>query len=143
MDLAGFLICTPPFVRIFVFNHGRDRKRGKYLHDGWQEMNVRKGLLWLNIERVMPWLVLVIMLFYTYAKFFGHPYGFRWDPTGVIVYVFDKQPEPTFRMDDQIVQIGDITWEEFSKDLRKMFFVGVKPGDVIPSVVERNGEIVN
>ena len=106
-------------------------------------MNVRKSLPWLNIERVMPWLVLVIMLFYTYAKFFGHPCGFRWDPTGVIIYVFEKQPEPTFRVDDRIVQIGDITWEEFSKDLRKTFFVGVKPGDVIPSVVERNGEIVN
>ncbi len=72
-------------------------------------MKIQKSSLWLIIEQVMPWFILAILLFYTYAKFFGHQYGFRWHPsTGTIIYVFDKQPEPTLREGDQIVQIGPL-----------------------------------
>ena len=107
-------------------------------------MNTWKSSLWLNIERVMPWLVLILLLFYTYAKFFGHPYGIRWSSsTGIIIYVFDKQPEPTLKEGDQIIRIGDVTWDEFSKDLRKTFFVGARPGDVVPIIVERDGQKIN
>src|SRR5690349_16300717 len=107
-------------------------------------MNVQRNSVWLNIERVFPWLVLAILLFYTDAKFFGHPYGFRWSAsTGVIVNVFDKQPEPTLKEGDQIVQIGPVSWNEFAADLHKTFFEGVKPGDVVPIIVERGGEMIN
>src|SRR5215211_331845 len=107
-------------------------------------MKISNSTLWLFLERIMPWFILLIMLFYTYAKFFGHPYGFRWDgTTGVISHVFNKQPEPTLKLGDQIIQIGDLTWEQFSADLRKTFFEGVKPGDSVPIVVDRNGQIVN
>ena len=103
-------------------------------------MNAQKNSLWLIMAQVMPWFVLAILLFYTYAKFFGHPYGFRWDSSGMIIYVFDKQPEPTLREGDRIIQIGPLHWDEFRIDLRKTFFEGVKPTDVVPIVVERNGE---
>ena len=107
-------------------------------------MNLQRNSFLSVFEKTLPWLILVIMLSYTYAKFLGHPYGLRWDAsTGSIIHVFDKQPEPTFRVGDQIIQIGDITWKEFSHDLHKTFFVGVKPGDVVPSIVERNGQTVN
>jgi len=106
-------------------------------------MNTRKNSLWLIMAQVMPWFVLAILLFYTYAKFFGHPYGFRWDSSGIIIYVFDKQPEPTLREGDRIIQIGPLHWDEFRIDLRKTFFEGVKPRDVVPIVVERNGETLD
>ena len=99
-------------------------------------MNTRKSSLWSVIEQVIPWFVLAILLFYTYAKFFGHPYGFRWDSSGIIIYVFDKQPEPTLKEGDKIIQIGPLRWDEFRADLRKTFFEGVKAGDVVPIVVE-------
>ena len=104
-------------------------------------MDGRKNLLWLHMAQVMPWVVLAILLFYTYAKFFGHPYGFRWgSSTGVIIHVFEKQPEPTLKEGDRIIQIGDVTWENFRADLRKTFFEGVQPGDVVPITIERNGQ---
>src|SRR5688572_17597801 len=107
-------------------------------------MNTRKSSLWLIIEQVLPWFVLAILLFYTYAKFFGHPYGFRWgSSTGVIIYVFDKQPEPTLKEGDKIIRIGSLHWDEFSADLRKTFFEGVNYGDVVPIVVNRNGQTLN
>jgi len=107
-------------------------------------MKIQKSSLWLIIEQVMPWFILAILLFYTYAKFFGHQYGFRWHPsTGAIIYVFDKQPEPTLREGDQIVQIGPLRWEDFYADLRKTFFEGNKPGDVVPIVVKRGAQALN
>ncbi len=107
-------------------------------------MNAQKSSLWLIIEQVVPWLVLAILLFYTYAKFFGHPYGFRWgSSTGMIILVFDKQPEPTLKEGDQIIQIGSLHWDDFRADLRKTFFEGVKPGDVVPIVVQRGGQTLN
>ena len=107
-------------------------------------MNARKSSLWLIIEQVMPWLVLAILFSYTYAKFFGHPYGFRWaSSTGMIIHVFDKQPEPTLKEGDQIIQIGALRWDDFRADLRKTFFEGVKPGDVVPIVVQRDGQTLN
>ena len=106
-------------------------------------MNTRKSSLWLVIEQVIPWFVLAILLFYTYAKFFGHPYGFRWDSSGIIIYVFDKQPEPTLKEGDKIFQIGPVRWDEFRADLRKTFFEGYKPRDVVPIVVERDGQTLD
>ena len=95
------------------------------------------------IELTLPLLITLVMLFYTYAKFFGHPYGFRWSSTGEVIHVFNKQPEPTLRNGDQLIQIGDVSWGEFSDDLRKRFFAGAQPGDVIPTIVERDGQRVN
>ena len=41
------------------------------------------------LEHSIPWLVLGLLLVYTYAKFFEHPYaGFRADPSGHVMYVF-------------------------------------------------------
>ena len=106
-------------------------------------MNTRKSALWLVIEQVIPWFVLAILLFYTYAKFFGHPYGFRWDSSGIIIYVFDKQSETTLKEGDKIIQIGPLRWDEFRADLRKTFFEGYRPGDVVPIVIERDGQTLD
>lgn len=107
-------------------------------------MKTRDNTRWLIMEQVLPWIVLAILLLYTYAKFFGHPYGFRWSgPTGTIIYLFDQQPAPTLKVGDKILQIKDVTWEQFHTDLRKTFFDGVKPGEIVQIVVDRNGEIEN
>ena len=107
-------------------------------------MSQQRSSLLSIIEKTLPLLITLIMLFYTYAKFFGHPYGIRWDSsTGIIIHVFDKQPEPTLKEGDQIVQIGEVTWEEFSNDLRKTFFVGAMPGDAVPIMIERDGQVMN
>ncbi len=107
-------------------------------------MSSRKSSLWLIVEQVTPWFVLAILLFYTYAKFFGHPYGFRFDPsTGIILEVFEKQNEPSLKKDDQLVQIGNLRWKDFEADLSGTFFEGVKPGDAVLILVERGGRTLN
>src|SRR6185503_20364964 len=104
-------------------------------------MAVQKNSFQSFLGHIMPWVTLAILLTYTYAKFFGHPYGLRWAPsTGVIIYVFDKQPEPTLKEGDHIIQIGALRWEDFRDDLRKTFFEGVKPGVSVPIEVERDGK---
>ena len=107
-------------------------------------MKMRNSSLWLIIEQVVPWLVLAILLTYTYAKFFRHSYGFRVDPsTARVVWVFDQQPEPTLRENDRIIQIGSVLWEDFRADLSQPFLAGYEPGDIVPITVERNGEEIN
>jgi signal transduction histidine kinase len=115
--------------------------KGKSKYDG-REMKTQDNTRWLIIEQVFPWLVLAILLLFTYAKFFAHPYGFRWaGSTGTIIYVFDQQPEPTLKVGDKILQIKDVTWDQFRADLRKTFFDRARPGDIVPIVVDRDGEI--
>lgn len=93
------------------------------------------------VEQTLPWFVLIILLIYTYSKFFVHPYGFRFDTvTGKILYVFVEYPEPTLKVGDQLVKIGSVTWEDFHADLRVTFFNRVKEGDIVPVVVERSGQ---
>jgi len=120
--------------------NSRDQRGSKWA----TRMKLQRNSLMSAIEMTLPLLISLILLFYTYAKFFGHPYGIRWSSsTGTIVYVFDKQPEPTLKEGDKIVRIGDVSWDEFSEDLRKTFFDGTAPGDIVPVTVKRDGQIVN
>src|SRR5215212_46584 len=107
-------------------------------------MNTRNNSLRSIFEHVVPWLVLAILLTYTYAKFFRHSYGFRLDPsTGVVVFVFDNQPEPTLRVNDRVLQIGSVRWEDFDANIAQSFLEGYKPGDRVPIKVERSGQQID
>jgi len=103
-----------------------------------------QGNLFLKIfEYMAPWLVLAMLLMYSYAKFFRHSYGFRITAaTGLVLFVFDQQPEPTLQENDRIVQIGSVPWEDFQVDLSRSLFEGYKPGDIVPLTVERDGQTV-
>ena len=106
-------------------------------------MNPRNKVLRWSLEYVVPWLTLAILLTYSYAKFFRPSYGFRLNPdTGFVVFVFDNQPEPTLRENDRIVQIGSVTLEEFRADLKRSLLEGYEPGDTVPIMVERGGQIL-
>ncbi|MBI1856283.1 MAG: hypothetical protein HYR93_10540, partial [Chloroflexi bacterium] len=105
-------------------------------------MNRRRNSSQLIIENAIPWLVLAVLLTYTYAKFFMHPYGFRSDTSGNILFVFPKEREPTLEVGDRLIQVGEVRWQDFHDDLLKTLFEGNKPGDVIPIIVERNGQTI-
>lgn len=94
------------------------------------------------LEFSLPWLVLIILLTYTYAKFFQHSYGFSWDPNGNVDRVFVTQKEPAIILGDHLVQVGPLRWDTFHADLRATFFDGPKPGQVVPIILERNGQPV-
>jgi len=92
-------------------------------------------------EYTLPWLVLAILLFFSYIDFFQHPFGFDWLSDGSIDRVFVEQSAaPTLMVGDRLVQVGSLTWDAFHADLRKTFFEGVKPGEITPVTVERNGQ---
>lgn len=104
-------------------------------------MKTRKNFILWIFEFILPWLVLALLLTYTYAKFFRHSYGFRVEAsTGRVVSVFDRQPEPTLREDDQILQIGSLSWEDFQADIRRSLFEGYRPGDTVPITIDRSGQ---
>ena len=90
------------------------------------------------LQYVLPWLVLIILLVYTYAKFFQDQYGFRWDPdTGIIEYVYKDQSGLTLQPGDQLVQIGSLPWNDFHKDITKTFFDGAESGQAVPITILR------
>ena len=107
-------------------------------------MKIRNNSFWLVVEQVVPWLVLAVLLTYTYAKLFRHSYGFRIEPsTGVILAVFEQQPEPTLKENDLIIRVGSTSFEEFRANLNWSFFEEYKPGDTVPITVERHGQIMD
>ncbi len=94
------------------------------------------------VEFALPWFVLAILLTYTYVKFFEHPYGFSWESNGHVYDVFVNQPAPGIKVGDQLVKVGPLTWDEYNNDLRKTFFDGVQPGQVVSVTVQRGGQLV-
>jgi signal transduction histidine kinase len=107
-------------------------------------MKTRGNLLLQFFEYGIPWLVLLLLFTYSYAKFFRHSYGIRVEPsTGLVVHVFDQQPEPTLRENDRILQIGSVSWNDFDTDLGRSFFEGYRPGDTVPIRVERDGRQID
>jgi signal transduction histidine kinase len=94
------------------------------------------------LELSIPWLVLGLLLVYTYAKFFEHPYaGFRADPSGHVMFVFVPQDtQPALQVNDQVLSIGTLSWEDFRADYRRRIFENAQRGDVVPLTVRRNGE---
>ncbi len=93
------------------------------------------------VERALPWIVLAILLLYTYAKFAEHPYsGFRLSTDGHVFVIFDNAGQPPLRRDDRVIQIGALRWDDFEADYRKTLFDGVQPGQVVPLIVERGNQ---
>jgi len=105
-------------------------------------MNKPSELVKKDVEYILPWMVLAVLLIYSYARFFAHPYGFSWDTNGIVVDVFVKQNIHSIKIGDQLIQVGQLTWSSFHEDLRKTFFEGISPGTIIPVTVNRTGQFI-
>jgi hypothetical protein len=55
-----------------------------------------------------------------------HSDGFRWNPNGVIEYMFVYPQPPTLKVGDQLVRVGLVEWDDFHADLKKTFFNDAK-----------------
>ncbi len=91
------------------------------------------------LNYVLPFVVLVFLLIYTYAKFFEHPYvGFRLDSVGNVFDIFvEQKTEPLLQVGDRIIEINRVKWEDFKTDLRKTILTNIHPGQVINLLVKR------
>lgn len=104
---------------------------------------MRKALSqrWQISELPVPLSVCLILIWYTYGILFVAPYpGFSLDNEGRVVSIYSRlEPASNLQADDLIVQIGPVTWEEYQRDSRVMFFEGVQPGEIVEIKINRNG----
>ncbi|MBI2331816.1 MAG: hypothetical protein HYU84_06615 [Chloroflexi bacterium] len=98
---------------------------------------------WQVSELLIALSVFIILLGYAYGILLVAPYsGFNFSPTNGRVdeiYV-DVDSEPTLQVGDLLLQIGDVTWDQYLKDNRVAFFAGVKAGDTVEITVDRDGK---
>ncbi|HEX8991433.1 MAG TPA: ATP-binding protein [Anaerolineales bacterium] len=94
------------------------------------------------LEYAVPWLVLAVLLIYTYAKFFAHPYGVWWLNDGIVWKVFVNEREPTIHAGDRLLKVGSVDFQAFLGDLRRDLFEGIRPGESVPVTVQRGAEIL-
>jgi two-component sensor histidine kinase len=95
-------------------------------------------------DYVLPSFVLGVLLIYTYAKFFEHPYtGFRLDSAGKVFLIFvEQETEPILQVGDQVIEIDSVRWEDYSEDLRLKIFENATPGKIIDLLVERENQTI-
>jgi signal transduction histidine kinase len=97
---------------------------------------------WSFTELSLSAFVLVIMLFFTYGIFVRAPYsGFYLDPNNgrlMSLYIEREDPE-ALQKGDMVRQIGEVSWEEYYGNRRQPFFEGIKPGEIVEIVVDREG----
>lgn len=94
------------------------------------------------LEGLLPWLVLLIVVYSTFSLFVLLPYaGVFIDNRRTVSSVYGpEQGENSFKKGDLIVQVGEVSYEETQKDLTRGYFQNARPGDRIPVVVERQGQ---
>ncbi|OGO37342.1 MAG: hypothetical protein A2W35_02610 [Chloroflexi bacterium RBG_16_57_11] len=100
---------------------------------------------WSFIVQISSWLVLCILLAYTYARFFQVPYlGFDFNPSnGEIIDVFVQSASgaPLYR-GDRLVQIGSVTFDSYRADSRQPLFDGMGRDRILPVTVQRGDQRV-
>jgi PAS domain S-box-containing protein len=92
-------------------------------------------------ERSLPWLVLAILVTYTYAKFFVAPYpGFELS-NGTVRLVLTANPDDQLVAEDQLLKVGPVDMAEFAADPKMLLFENVQVGDTVPILIERDGQV--
>lgn len=95
------------------------------------------------LERVIPFLFLLILLTFSYVKFFEIPYtGFYFNPdSGLIsdVYVLPNGTE-FVQEGDEILSINGTSLLAFQLNVRLDLWDQTGRGDVVPIIILRNGE---
>ena len=105
-------------------------------------MNTIKTASYFVLERILPWIVFVVLVFYTYIKFYEHPYvGFRISSGGDVILIFNEEGnESGLQTGDHLIQVDSVRWDEFRSDLTRTLFGKVLPGQTLSLLVERDGQ---
>jgi signal transduction histidine kinase len=100
-------------------------------------MNKKPSLL----ERTLPWVVLTILLFFTFVRFARIPYaGFTYDRDGTVVELFVPDASSSLRLGDRIEQVGSTTWRQFRQNLGQPLFGTIQPGENITLLIVRDNQ---
>ena len=105
-------------------------------------MSQSQSRLWIYLERILPLVVLLILVFLTYAKFVHTPYaGFLYSNMGQVVELYVEPAENAgLQLDDQLIQVGPIAWEDFETNPWQTLFDGAQPGSEVPLRIQRGDE---
>ncbi len=103
-------------------------------------MTGRHSRSFLFIERILPWLVMLLLGMFTYVHFAQVPNAGFEMANGEVYDITINSEDAALQVGDLIIRIGDITIESFLSDLRLRLFDDIKPGQHIPLVVERSGQ---
>jgi signal transduction histidine kinase len=101
---------------------------------------------WIIAEVSLSIVVLFILLFFTYGIFIGVPYaGFQFNPNdgSILVNYVDRGSTPTLQAGDILLKVGSVSFREYKADSRQSFFKGVKVGDFLDIVVQRDNTQVS
>ena len=93
-------------------------------------------------ERALPWVVLAILLGYSYGKISQHRYGMWWSSNGTIARLFVNEREPTLHLGDVLMRVDSVDFQAFQDDLSTPLFNGVRAGTVVPITVRRGEQVV-
>jgi PAS domain S-box-containing protein len=104
-------------------------------------MKERSETLRRFFEELLPWVILSILLLFTYSKFFIIPYiGFEFS-NGRVGNIFNPADIPdSLMVNDRIVKIGSVSMEEYKSDIHLTLFQDVDIGDAVPIKVLREGQ---
>ncbi len=92
---------------------------------------------------ILPWIVLLILVGYTYARFFVALYpGFYFDPeSGEVTGIYTENAQAaSLQVGDNLIQVGSVTINDFLTDLGQNLFEGAHQGQTVPIIVERGGQ---
>jgi len=95
-----------------------------------------------RLTQAVPWLVLAALITFTYAWLVEVPYaGFTFTRDIVLNNYFPSETEYSLQSGDQLLKVGELDWQRFQDDIGLVPFDGVKPGDSVPIIVQRDGQI--
>lgn len=89
-------------------------------------------------------LVLLILVVYTYPRFFVVPYlGFDFDGSGRIATMYvDSGPGGSLRAGDVLIQLGDRQFAQYKTDVLYSLNLGFKTGQTVPVQIQRDGQVM-
>ena len=100
---------------------------------GWQ----------LFFERFLPWLILGILVVFTYAKFIVIPYiGFDFSK-GEVIEIYPPAPDDSLQVGDHLIWVDQVNVDEFLGNLNYTIFDHASTGDTVPLIVDRDGQILD
>lgn len=101
-------------------------------------MLIRPTRVLLVFERILPWIVLILLGVYSYANFVISPSpGFEMS-NGVVSEIHTNAKNSQLKIGDRVVSIGDINIDEYLTNIRVPLFTGAEPGETIPIEIKRD-----
>jgi signal transduction histidine kinase len=109
-------------------------------------MSLRSRAFSLFFELSLSIFFLAVLVPFTVIQFFVRPYmGFDvLAPKGVVPAIYvNPANHQTPKVGDHIIQAGSITWEQFINSTTPFIFEGYRSGDIVPLILQRNGEKIH